>query len=370
MTNNLITCIEIYKLTIKLKQPFKISLGILTHAENIVVKIHTQQGIIGFGECSPFLSINGESIDTCYIVGQYLAKKLKGMNALSIAANIQAMDTIIYGNHSIKSAFDMALYDIAAKHANLPLYAFLGGSNNKKIATDYTVSFDTADKMAADAIWIQQNGFSIIKVKLGGTAAADIERIQKIRAAVGMQIPIRIDANQGWDVPTAIEILTALAPYNIQHCEEPIPRWNYMQLPYIHANSPIKIMADESCCSQHDAARLVQINACNLLNVKLGKSGGIFNALQIIAVAEKNNMHLQVGGFLESSLAFTAAAHLALCSNTIIYYDFDTCLMFEHNPVCGGITYNTFGEITVPETIGIGASIDDAYLATLPSVVI
>lgn len=342
----------------------------MTHAENVVVKIQTQQGIIGFGECSPFLSINGESMDTCYIVGQYLAKKLKGMDAQNIAANILAMDTVIYGNHSIKSAFDMALYDIAAKQANLPLYAFLGGNNNKKITTDYTVSFDTADKMAADAIWIKEKGFSIIKVKLGGTVQADIERIQKIREAVGMEIPIRIDANQGWDVPTAIEILKALAPYNIQHCEEPIPRWNFMQLTYISANSPIKIMADESCCSPYDAARLVDINACKLLNVKLGKSGGIFNALQIIDIAQKNNLQVQLGGFLESTLAFTAAAHLALCSHTIAYYDFDTCLMFTHNPVIGGITYNNVGEITVPETAGIGAYIDEAFLAELPGVII
>jgi L-Ala-D/L-Glu epimerase len=365
-----ISNIEIYKLAIPLKKPFKISLGIMTHAENVVVKIHTTKGVIGFGECSPFLSINGESIDTAFIVGQNLAQKIKGMDSVNIEEIIKVMDTVIYGNTSIKSAFDMALYDINAQIYQQPLYQYLGGNNLKKIVTDYTVSFDEASIMAKDALAIKQNGFTIIKVKLGGTALDDIERIKQIRATVGMEIPIRIDANQGWDVQTAIIILQALEPYNIQHCEEPIARWNYMQLNYINENSPIKIMADESCCNQHDAARLIQLKACTLLNVKLGKSGGIFNALQIIKLAEENDMYIQLGGFLESRLAFTAATHLAMCSPNIIHFDFDTCLMFTEDPVVGGIKYTQGGNIHLPASIGIGASFDEAFLNQLPHVII
>src|SRR6478736_1597257 len=109
-----ITQIEIYKSPIKLKEPFVISLGILDHAENVIVIIRTDKGISGFGECSPFMTINGESIGTCFIVGQYLAKALKGKNPLNIEECSQAMDTVIYANTSIKSAFDIALYDIAS----------------------------------------------------------------------------------------------------------------------------------------------------------------------------------------------------------------------------------------------------------------
>jgi len=227
----LITQIQVYKSRIALKDPFKISLGILTHAENVVIKISTEAGLFGFGECSPFLTINGESMDTCFIVAQYLGKTLLGKNALDIAGCTLDMEKVIYANNSIKSAFDMALYDIAAQHAGQPLYRFLGGTKSKELITDYTVSIDDPEKMAADAVKIQNNGFQVIKVKLGQRIDLDLERMKRIRAAVGIDIPIRIDANQGWHSQSALTLLNHLHPYNIPHCEEPIPRWNYMALP-------------------------------------------------------------------------------------------------------------------------------------------
>jgi L-alanine-DL-glutamate epimerase-like enolase superfamily enzyme len=365
-----ITSVELYPSKIKLKEPFIISLGPLTHAENVIVIIHTNNGITGMGECSPFMTINGESMETGMVVGRYLATALKGKDPLDIEACHQIMNSVIYANSSIKSAFDMALYDIAARQAALPLYAFLGGTNNKTLVTDYTVSIDKAEKMAADAAKIKANGFQVVKVKLGGTKAADIERIRQIRAAIGNEIPLRIDANQGWDTTDAIEILKALEPFNIQHCEEPIPRWNFMELPAIKKQSPIKIMADESCCDEHDAKRLLDLDACDYFNVKLGKSSGIFRAEKIITIAEKQNINIQLGGFLESRLAFTAAAHLALSSERIVHCDFDTPLMFVEDPVVGGITYTNKGEITVPEVPGLGASFDETYLRRLEKVTV
>ncbi len=364
-----IVSIEIYQSPIPLKEPFKISLGILTHAENVIVKINTNEGVIGYGECSPFMTINGESMETCYVVAQYLAKILKGKDPLDIVACNKAMDSVIYANTSIKSAFDMALYDIAAQHAGQPLYAFLGGSKTKEIITDYTVSIDEPQKMAADAIKIRANGFQVIKVKLG-RHERDVERIRLIREAVGMDIPLRIDANQGWEVAEAIHILNELAPYNIQHCEEPIPRWNYMELAAIRKQSPIKIMADESCCDHHDAKRLIVLGACDYFNVKLGKSSGIFKALKIVELAEEKGIKIQLGGFLESRLAFTAAAHLALASDAIVYYDFDTPLMFHTDPVTGGISYDGKGVVTVPDVPGLGAGFDEEYLRGLVKVIV
>lgn len=359
-----IQSIEIYQSPIRLKEPFKISLGILTHAENVIVKIITENGVTGLGECSPFMTINGESMDTCFIVAQYLARVLKGKDALDISSCTNAMDGVMYANNSIKSAFDIALYDIAAQYAGLPLYRFLGGVKGKKIITDYTVSIDDAQKMANDAIKIKSAGFQVIKVKLG-QYAKDVERIKMIREVVGMEIPLRIDANQGWNARNANSILNELAPFNIQHCEEPIPRWDYMELASIRKASPIKIMADESCCDHHDAQRLVSLKACDYFNVKLGKSAGILKALKIVRLAEDNKINIQLGGFLESRLAFTAAAHLALASDVIVYFDFDTPLMFEEDPVTGGISYDNKGEITVPDAPGLGAGFDEAYLGKL-----
>src|SRR6476646_10409769 len=111
MPGTTIQSIEIYKLFIPLKEPFVISLGPVNDVQNIVVILRTKDGCAGYGECSPYMTINGESVDTCFIVGQYFAKVLKGKDALAIAECIAAMDKTIYGNTSIKSAFDMALHD-------------------------------------------------------------------------------------------------------------------------------------------------------------------------------------------------------------------------------------------------------------------
>src|SRR5688500_13471201 len=145
-----IRSIELYKLFIPLTEPFIISLGPINNVQNLIVIIRTEDGCTGYGECSPYMSINGESIDTCFIVGQYFSKVLKGRDAIDIKGCTEIMDATIYGNSCIKSAFDMALFDIASQHAGQPLYAFLGGDPAKQLDTDMTVSIGDPQKMKED----------------------------------------------------------------------------------------------------------------------------------------------------------------------------------------------------------------------------
>lgn len=370
-TGTTIESIEIYKLLIDLKEPFVISLGPQYDVQNIIVIIRTKDGCAGYGECSPYMSINGESIDTCFIVGQYFGKVLKGQNALNIAECIDIMDKTIYGNTSIKSAFDIALHDIAAQHSGVPLYKFLGGEKNKILETDYTVSIGNPEKMKADAIKIKEQGFPSVKVKLGESKEKDVERIKAIREGIGNEHPLRIDANQGWKTAdNAIEVLNALAPFSIEHCEEPILRWRFMELHKVSSASPIPIMADESCGDEHDAERLIKLNACQMFNIKLGKSSGLYKGLKIAKLGAQANMHMQVGGFMESRLGMTASAHLALANDHIHHCDFDTPLMFTEDPVIGGINYLAKGVIDVPDAPGLGAVIDGKYLKKAEKVII
>ena len=379
--------IDLYKLLIPLKEPFIISLGAEYNAESVIVVIKTKEGITGFGECSPYAAINGEIVDTCIIVGKQIASVLKNENPLDIKKCIRTMDKLIYGNTSIKSAFDMALLDIASQHADLPLYKYLrklrrdllqkdlkkfkdldGDEIKKEIYTDYTVSIGGVDKMAADALRYKDQGFPIIKVKVGGEPRTDIERVKAVRNAIGKDTALRIDANQGWKVKGAIEVLNAVEDCNIQFCEEPIGRWNYMKLRKVRNNSPIPIMADETCGDEHDAERLVALGACDMFNIKLGKCGGLYNALKIVNIAAADAMPLQIGGFTESKLGVTAEAHLAYTSDNIMYYDFDTPLMFTEDPISGGIIYEKNGLVVVPETPGLGAKIDEGRLIKMERV--
>lgn len=370
-TGAIITAIELYKLLIPLKEPFVISLGPVNSVQNVVVIIRTQDGCAGYGECSPFMTINGESVDTCFIVGQYFARALKGANALDLLHAMHLMDKIIYANSSIKSAFDMALHDIAAQHAGLPLYRFLGGEERKELTTDMTVGLGTPEKMKSDAIRFKEAGFPAIKVKLGEGKGLDIARIKAIRDGIGPELPLRIDANQGWPTAAAaIAVLKALEPYNIQHCEEPIPRHRFMELHAVSAATSIPIMADESCGDHHDAERLIGLNACSLFNIKLGKSGGFLKAVQIVECAAVAGVQLQIGGFMESRLGMTAGAHLALTNDNIIHCDFDTPLLFTEDPVLGGLVYKPGGVLVVPDVPGLGAVIDESYLKRAEKVIV
>lgn len=352
-----ISAITIHPYEIRLKEPFIISLGKMTHARNVTVRIQTDAGITGYGECSPFLTINGESHETGVIVGGYLSQVLLGKDPLDIGSCIRLMDQTIYANNSIKSAFDIALHDIAAQAAGLPLFAFLGGTR-RVLHTDYTVSLNDCDSMVRQALWIKDQGFQAIKIKLGEQAERDIQRVLAIREAVGPEIPLRLDANQGWNFQAALQVLQALASAGVEYCEEPLPRHDYLRLAELSELSPVPVMADESCGDHHDAQRLIQLRACRLWNIKLGKSGGIFNALQMITLAADHDIRLQVGGFLESRLGFTASAHLALSGKHITHCDFDTPLMFSEDPVQGGIRYGENGSIEVPDVPGLGARME------------
>jgi L-alanine-DL-glutamate epimerase-like enolase superfamily enzyme len=205
---------------------------------------------------------------------------------------------------------------------------------------------------------------------LGESGKKDVQRIRMIREAVGDDIPVRIDANQGWNVKEAIQTLKELDEYDIEHCEEPIAKWNFMRMRKVKKQSPIPIMADESCGDAHDAERLLKLKACDMFNIKVGKAGGVYNAYEIVKLGDKAKMHMQVGAFLESRLGMTASAHLALCSDNIVHCYFDTPLMFSEDIVSGGLTYHANGVMKDPDSPGLGASIEQSQLDKLEKAVI
>ena len=362
--------ITLIPIRIPLIEPFIISLGPLTHAENVVVRMESSNGIIGWGECSPFRTIHGETIDTCMTIGTELASQVIGCAIETPEQLLQSMDKAIYGNTSIKSAFDIAFHDLLSRQQELPLYRFLGATRKRTLMTDYTVSLADISKMKNDALDIVDKGFTIIKVKLGGNPLEDVDRIRAIRNAVGPTIPIRIDANQGWTLAGAKQALSGLAKMNIQYCEEPLSRWQYRDLPSIRNSTEIPIMSDESCFNEYDAEKLVELQACDAFNIKLGKSSGMVRANRIARIARDHAIELQVGGFLESRLGFTAAAHFTWSLDETAHIDFDTPLMFSADPVDGGIRYGKHGEISMEDSPGLGVTLKENAYRTDDCVVI
>lgn len=363
-----ITKTEIYKFKIPMI-PFTIATGTMEFAQNILIKIHTNEGIIGYGECSAFPMIVGETQTSCYHHAKDFAAYWIGKNPLEITDRLKELDSIIAGNYTIKSAFDIALYDIAAKAANQPLYAFLGGQQ-KAIESDLTIGIDTPENMAKQAIEFKEKSVHVIKVKLGKDPKTDVERIKQIRAAIGNQIKIRIDANQGWSKEDALTVLQNLAVYDIEFCEQPMHKYYDDFLPALCAASPIPIMADESVFTHHDARKLITNKACHLINIKFSKSGGIHEAIKIHDLANENNMACMMGGMLESRLALSAKMHFAMAKNNIKYYDMDTCLLGHlEDPIIGGVQFNGM-HLSISDQPGIGAEVDQSYLSKLEHCVV
>lgn len=357
-----ISHIEIYRLSIPI-EPFVIATGTMEYAQNTYIRIYADGNLYGVGECSAFPMIVGETQETCIQVAKDLAKIWKGKNALDIAGRMAELDNYIAGNATIKSAFNIALYDLAARQAEKPLYAYLGGSY-REIVTDITVGIGSPEEMAQKAKAFVDNGASFLKVKVGKAAAADIQRIKAIRRAIGQEVPIRLDANQGWSFDTAIEVLTALESDNIQFCEQPLRTYNDHLLPQLRQSTSVPIMADESVYTHHDAERLCRDNACEYINIKFAKSGGITEALKIQEIAAKYGVPCMIGGMLESRLAVTANFHFALAASNVHFHDMDTCLMGHlEDPVTGGIHYDGYTLSLPQDVIGIGADIDEIYLS-------
>lgn len=351
---------DIYKFSIPM-HPFTIATGTMHYAQNILIRVHTDAGYYGVGECSAFPVIVGETQATCFEMAKDFAALWKGRDALATEARMQDLHSFTAFNTTIKSAFDIALHDLAARAAGQPLYRFLGGKK-KAIETDLTIGIDTPAKMAEKAVRFKADGVRMIKIKLGKHGREDVERVRQIRAAVGENIVLRVDANQGWDYDTALDALQQMGPFHVQFCEQPMRRWDDHRLPELRRNSPVKIMADESVFDHHDARRLIAADACDYVNIKFAKSGGILEAARISRLCEQHQIPCMMGGMLESRVALTAFAHFALAHDNIIFHDMDTCLLgHKTDPVTGGVQYKGYF-LEIPDTPGLGADADEAFL--------
>ena len=355
-----ITHTDIWKFSIPM-HPFTIATGTMHFAQNIFIRVYLENGMFGVGECSAFPMITGETQATCFEMAKEFASLWKGKDVLNIPERLKDLDDFTAFNSTIKSAFDMALFDIAAKIANKPLYAYFGGGV-KQMETDLTIGIDKPALMAQKAKEFVAKGVRIIKIKLGKKAGEDIERIKLIREAAGASVKLRIDANQGWNYDDAVQVLNAIARYDIEFCEQPMRHWDDHLLPALRKAVPIKIMADESVYDHRDAERLMAAEACDYVNIKLAKSGGIYEAIKIHDRCKKNNIPCMMGGMLESRVALSAFGHFAMAHDNVIFYDMDTCLLgHKEDPVTGGVRYNGYF-IEVPAAPGIGADAEEDFL--------
>ncbi|MGC8895891.1 MAG: dipeptide epimerase [Candidatus Bathyarchaeia archaeon] len=357
--------IEVYLVTLRYREPFRIAPEAHTESQNIIVKIVTDYNVIGWGESSPSKRVTGETAETVINVIDKIAPKLIGMCPLRIEQTVEAMDSIVKDNPAAKAAIDIALHDIIGKTARKPLFMLMGGYRTQ-VLTDITLGIKSPKEMAKDAEKAIKRGFKALKVKVGVNLTEDVERIRLIREAVSEDAQIRIDANQGWTPKQAIEALNKMEKFNIQFAEQPVPAENLKGLIEVKRNSPIPIMADESIHSPQDAIRLIKAEAVDLINIKLMKSGGILKGRKIAEIAEAASIPCMIGCMGESEIGIAAGAHLAAAVKNIQYADLDSDLLLKDKLVKKGGTKIKNSMRTFPRQNGLGIKEIDEKLLGKP----
>lgn len=352
--------IEIFSFDVPLVEPFRISIGTMYAANDVLVRIITDSGLYGIGEACPFPPITGETQDSNIAAARAIREILLDKDPLNIEGLIDGIGNIVHSNPSAVAAFDMALYDLLGKVAELPLYKLLGGYRSS-FETDLTTGLNTPEKMAASAKESLALGYRQIKIKVGEDPDLDIRRVQAVRQAIGPEAKLRIDANQGWSVSQAISALKRMEPYRIEFCEQPVKDSDLYGLRQVRAQSPVPIMADESLFGPADAIKLIKEEACNFFNIKLMKAGGILNSIKIAHVAAAANIKCMVGCMLETRLGLTAAAHLVASQKNIIFSDLDGNSEHKVDPIIDGIRVDR-GTIYLPEKPGLGCEVDPSFL--------
>lgn len=348
--------IETHRVAIPLIKPFKTALRTVYTADSVIIKVICDNGVVGWGEAPPTAVITGDTMGSIEAaIKEVIAPSLIECDFAHYERMFSIIHSAIVGNTSAKAAIDMAIYDCLSQLCQLPLYQFLGGYQSE-IETDYTVSVNGPEEMGEDALNYVQQGFDVLKIKVGkDSIATDIERIKEVRGRVGNKIKLRLDANQGWEKKEAITAIRKLEDLDlgIELVEQPVKAWDIDGLKEVTDHVDTLIMADESVFSPKQALEVIKKRSADLINIKLMKAGGIYQAQMINQLAEASGIECMVGSMIETKVGITAAAHFAASKKNITRFDFDAPLMLAKEIVDGGIQYQS-KKITFSDEYGLG----------------
>lgn len=328
-----ITNLLVYPILIPLRKPFITSLGSTYQYDGVLVKIETDENVFGWGEAAPSKNITKETQSSVVKSLSEIKPLIVGENPFEIES---IMDKInyVFGS-SAKASVDIALHDILGKRIGLPLKNVFGDDKNE-IRTSITVSIKDVKNAVDEAVKIIDNGGKNIKLKIGLKPDEDIEKIKGIREAIGYEPRIRVDANQGYSVETAIKTLKRMERYEIEFVEQPVNAKDIDGMRKVRNNVGIPVMADESVHTPEDAVNIIKNDAADMINIKIMKTG-LSNALKIADICSAAGITCMVGCMIETKIGITAGTHLALGKRIIRFADLDGHLDLKFDPTINGV---------------------------------
>ncbi|MDQ7084384.1 MAG: dipeptide epimerase [Sulfurovum sp.] len=352
-----ITHIRTQILQAPLKTPFITALRKVEMLEDLVVIIECDNGYIGYGEGASTPVITGETLGSMKACIAYIKPYLIGKEIEDFETILDLVHSVILHNTTAKSALEIALYDLLAKSKKLPLFRLLGGTKTV-FSTDITISLNPIETMILHAQKAVALGYDTLKIKIGEAPHKDIDRVTAIHQALGKDITLRLDANQGWTAQESVTLLHTLEKQDIiaQFIEQPVKAQDIAGLQYIKERVQTPLLADESIFSLDDARHLLELEAIDYVNIKLAKTAGISQALALADLAQDFGVKCMIGCMLEGPISLSAGVHLASAkAHSISMIDLDAVSLLASHPIDTQIDFNE-SKITLSEAYGLGVA--------------
>lgn len=348
-----------------LREPFIVSYATYPDMPAVILRLETDTGLVGYGEAVTDEHVTGEYFLSAYeILKHLLVPAVIGENPFDIERIHGKMNGAVSGNPAAKAAIDIACYDLMGKAAGQPVYNLIGGRAHERIEYPRVLSIEAPEIMAEKAVRAVEDGYSSLKLKVGkGDPMDDVARIKAVRKAVGPDVPIRVDVNQGWKTPgTAAAAIRELEGENLKWIEQPIRMGDIRGLADVRRKVTVPVMADESLHGMEEFLEIVRLEAADVLNIKLMKCGGIYPAIHIGKAAEAAGMPCQVGSMVESSVGSAAGYHVVMSRSNIQSAELTGPLLFSEE--IGDLKYE-LPQVLLSGQPGLGITVDEEQLEKL-----
>jgi muconate/chloromuconate cycloisomerase len=348
------------------RRPHKMSFTTLEAVNFAFVRLETADGVVGWGEaaCLGGPTWSEESAESvAATIERYVAPWLVGREADGIEALRLEMARRVQGNPFARAAIEMALWDVNGRALGVPVHRLLGGRVRDRVPLSWSLAVAHGDAEIDEAREKVAHGHRIFKIKTAaGPVDGDVERVRRIREAVGPDVSLRVDANQGWDRATALRAIRALEPYRLDFVEQPVPRWDLEGMAEIGRRVDVPIMADESCFTPHDAFTIARLGGVSILGLKVTKSGGLAGTMAVARIAEAAGLTCYVGCMIETSLGTAAYLHVALAAAPVTWgCELFGPLLLKGDVVREPVRYAD-GAILALDGPGLGVEIDEKRL--------
>lgn len=352
--------VEALPLNLRFRAPLASSQWTYDRIANVLIRVESEDGLVGFGEAAPLPHFSGETQAAVLShLRDHLAPLLVGHDAFDVIRLGDRMARALGGAQTAKAGLDMAVHDLIGKRLGVPVYRLLGGLVQDGFSSCRAVGYGEPDAMVASVHGYLEEGYTTFEVKMDEDPWASLRRIQAILESTPEDTVYFFDPNEAWSLSDTLTIGRRLRQARGSfYFEQPIAKENLAGMAEIRSVTGIPISSDESVQGPASVLALIQAKATDILNIKLTKVGGFRPAMQCMAIAEASGISYRVDTMVESKIGNSAHSHLAAASHQVLGA-IDPHLNLERDPVKEGGLLLEAGRVRVPHGPGLGITLHE-----------